>query len=271
MEFSPSIRPPQFCHPLSVSTQVLVDHTPGILTLTLNRPERRNALTLRMLEELCDALKRADHNTRVIILTGAGTDFSSGFDLAEGQDLDTSLRHGELLAMAQLLLAEAQQVTLAVAKGFALAGGGALIAACDYAVATVDARFGYPVLKIGIVPTPGMPFLRHEMKERDFRELVLGGELKDGAWAATAGLVNKAFETVEEANAEAERFARVLLQGSPEAVRTTKKFAHDLIRGELRQELQTALAEYKRVRRGPEAVEGLAAFNEKRQPVWPRR
>src|SRR5690349_19691165 len=120
---------------------LLTDSQPGVITFTLNRPDRRNALTIEMLEAFCEALEKTikDNTTRVIIIRGTGSDFSSGFDLKEGQDLDTSLRHGELLCRAQLLLADAPQVTVAAVGGYALAGGGALIASCDYAICTEDA------------------------------------------------------------------------------------------------------------------------------------
>jgi len=249
---------------LETSTQ------PGIITYTLNRPERRNALTIEMLEAFCEALEKTtkDQTVRVIILRGAGNDFSSGFDLKEGQDLESSLRHGELLCRAQLLLADAPQVTVAAVAGYALAGGGAIIATCDYAICTEDAKFGYPVLKVGIVPTPGMPFLRHELSDRNFRTLVLSGELMDGAWALQAGLVNKTVETIDDAMAEAQRFANTILQSSPAAVLATKRFANHLTREHLHKEMQEALTIYKDIRRGPQAAEGLKAFAEKRSPKW---
>ena len=253
-----------------MSSLVLIDKEPGITTLTLNRPERRNALTIEMLHGLCGALQdaSADPSVRVIILRGAGSDFSSGFDLKEGQDLESSLTHGELLCRAQLLLADARSVTIAAVSGYALAGGGALIASCDYAVCTEDAKFGYPVLKVGIVPTPGMPFLRHELRDRDFRTLVLGGELMDGKWASQAGLVNKVFPTLDEVLGEARRFADSILQSSPVAVSATKRFANSLTRESLHREMEEALTNYKQVRCGKEAAEGLAAFKEKRPPKW---
>jgi methylglutaconyl-CoA hydratase len=223
-----------------------------------------------MLEQLIAALEQAakDTNIRALILKGAAKDFSSGFDLAEGQDLGNSLKHGELLCKAQLLLAEAPQVTIAAVYGYALAGGGALIASCDYAVASEDAKFGYPVLKVGIVPTPGMPFLKHELNERDFRALVLGGELMDGKRAYEVRLVDKVVPTPEDTIAEANRFANIILASSPAAVAATKKFANALTRKSLREEMDDALRIYQEVRRGPEAAEGLKTFAEKRKPNW---
>jgi enoyl-CoA hydratase/carnithine racemase len=253
-----------------MSSLVLVDVEPGIKTFTLNRPDRRNALNLQMLEELCDALESAakDDSLRVLILKGAGTDFSSGFDLTEGQDLDASLRQGDLLCRAQLLLAEAPQVTIAMAAGYALAGGGALIAACDYVICMEDAKFGYPVLKVGIVPTPGMPFLRNELSDRAFRSLVLTGELIDGKQALSLGLVNQTATSVDHAIEEAYRVASLILQSSPAAVAATKRFTNALTRGNLREEMQEALNVYKDIRRGPQAAEGMKALAEKRPPNW---
>lgn len=252
---------------------LLTERDGAILTLTLNRPERKNALTVALLEELCAALEVAarDTSTRALILRGAGNCFSSGFDLAEAQDLNASLRHGELLVRAQLLIAEpAHLATIACVSGFCLAGGGALVAACDYAVASADAQFGYPVLKSGLVPTPGMPFLRHELRERDFRALVLGGELIGGARAAEIGLVNNVVPTADEAFAAAKRFAANVLGASPQAFATTKKFANESVRKDLRQEMSAALEAYRAMRRSPEAAEGLRAFHEKRPPSWVR-
>jgi len=249
---------------------VIIEKNAGVVTLTLNRPERRNALTIEMLHLLCGALQDASNDTsvRVVVLRGAGSDFSSGFDLKEGQELENSLTHGELLCRAQLLLADSHAVTVAAVSGYALAGGGALIASCDYAVCTEDAKFGYPVLKVGIVPTPGMPFLRQELSDRNFRALVLGGELMDGNWALQAGLANKVVATIDDAMAEAQRFSNSILQSSPAAVLATKRFANQLTRDNLHKEMQEALTVYKDIRRGAQAAEGLAAFNEKRSPNW---
>jgi methylglutaconyl-CoA hydratase len=249
---------------------VLIDAQPGITTLTLNRPERRNALTVELLEELCAALDNAgrDASTRVVILRGSASSFSSGFDLAESQDEGASIRQAELLVKVQLLLAESDKICIAVAHGYALAGGGALIAACDFAFAAADAQFGYPVLRVGVVPTPGMPFLRHELNDRDFRALVLGGELWNAERAHAAGLVNSVFETVEEAYAEALRVAALILASSPAATTATKGFANEATRKNLRQELSDALEVFIRTRKGEEAREGLSAFLEKRKPNW---
>ncbi len=160
-----------------MSETLLSSREGAVLHLTLSRPERRNALTIELLESLNHALATADASVRVVTLRGAGTDFSSGFDLAEGADVETSVRHGELLVQAQMRLAEMPAVCVAMVDGFALAGGGALIAACDWVVATEAAKFGYPVLKVGIVPTPGVPFLRRQISDRALRELVFSGDL----------------------------------------------------------------------------------------------
>ncbi|MBS1717387.1 MAG: enoyl-CoA hydratase/isomerase family protein [Armatimonadetes bacterium] len=253
-----------------MSSLILSSREGGVATITLNRPERRNALTAEMLEQLLAALDSAtqDASCRAIILRGAKDDFSTGFDLTEGQDLSFSLKHGELLVKAQLTIAEASQVVIAAVHGYVLAGGGAITASCDFAIAAASAKFGYPVLKVGIVPTPGMPFLRHELKDRDFRALALSGELWDAQRALQAGLVNSVFPTMEEALAEAHRLAGLIVASSPSAVKATKSFAAHLSRGTLREEMAESLRVYQEVRKGPEATEGLKAFAEKRAPNW---
>jgi methylglutaconyl-CoA hydratase len=245
----------------------------GIVTLTFNRAEKKNAFTVAMLEQLCAAIDAAAHqaSARVLILRGAGDAFSTGFDLTEAQELTASLRHAELLVRAQLHLAESPLVCIAAVHGFALAGGGAIVAACDYVVSTEDAKFGYPVLKSGLVPTPGMPFLRHELRDRDLRTLVLGGELIGGKRALEIGLVSRTAKDINGALAEAHRFASLVLAGSPQAVVATKKFANVNQRRDLRAELEDALHAYNAVRRGPESAEGLRAFVEKRKPSWNKR
>lgn len=252
-----------------MSETLLSTREGAVLHLTLNRPERRNALTVELLESLNHALAIMDGSVRVVTLRGAGTDFSSGFDLAEGADVETSVRHGELLVQAQMRLAEMPAVCVAMVDGFALAGGGALIAACDWVVATEAAKFGYPVLKVGIVPTPGVPFLRRQISDRALRELVFSGDLHSGSWAFEAGLVSALAPTQEDAISQRDTFIAKVLAGSPDAVTTSKRFFFETTGRGLAEEMDAALAAYSAVRRGAQSSEGLRAFLEKRPPVWP--
>jgi enoyl-CoA hydratase/carnithine racemase len=253
-----------------MTRQLLIAQNNGVLQVTLNRPERRNALTNVMLGELVNALSSAaaDPAVRVIVLKGADRDFSSGFDLEEGRDLDAARQHAEQLVTVLLALVEAPFVSVAIAQGFTLAGGGAIAAATDFAVAVDGVKFGYPVLKVGVVPTPGVPLLRRQLRDRDLRELVFGGELKGGDWALEKGLVNALCADSASANAAVEKFASAILASSPAAVRATKRFTDRWTRTTLRQELEEALSFFMEVREGPEAQEGLNAFAEKRLPSW---
>lgn len=254
-----------------MSKTLLISRNDAVLHLTLNRPDRRNALTVELLEALNQALSEAteDGSVRIVTLRGSGADFSSGFDLAEGADVEVSVRHGELLVRAQMQLARMTAVCVAMVDGFALAGGGALVAACDWVVATESAKFGYPVLKVGIVPTPGVPFLRRQISDRALRELVFSGELHSGTWAFESGLSSALAATQEDALAQRDAFIAKVLAGSPDAVSTSKRFFFETSGRGLQEEMEAALVAYAQVRRGAQSSEGLRAFLEKRSPVWP--
>lgn len=244
----------------------------GVASVSFNRPEKRNALNNALLAELCAALDRlsSDATLRVILLQGEGTAFCAGLDLNENLDPASSCRGGELLTDALQKLAESRAVTLAVVRGYAVGGGAALMSACDLAYASTEARIGYPVLKQGLTPSPGMVFLRRQMSERAIREWLLTGELVSAQQAHDWQLVNRVLEGGALAD-ECLRLAREISAGGPDAVARTKQLYSELWPGNLRADLQRALDAFKRQRLLPEAEEGLKAFAEKRAPAWASR
>src|SRR3954469_14677698 len=159
---------------------VLVEKRSAHLTVvTLNRPERRNALSLQMLTELISAIKMASDqaNERVLILRGAGVAFCTGLDLKEAADQRKAHATAEMVAKTLITLAETRLVTIAAVHGAAVAGGAGIMSACDFVVAAEKTKIGYPEVRRGLVAGLVMTFLRRQVGERNLRELVLGGEL----------------------------------------------------------------------------------------------
>src|SRR5438309_11269891 len=169
---------------------VLVEkQSPQITVLTLNRPERRNSLTIELLNELIAAIKMASDqpDERVLILRGAGAAFCTGLDLKEAADQTKSQATAEMVAETLITLAETRLVTIAAVHGAAVAGGAGIMSACHFVVAAEKTKIGYPEVRRGLVAGLVMTFLRRQVGERNMRELVLGGELIDAERACAIG------------------------------------------------------------------------------------
>jgi methylglutaconyl-CoA hydratase len=249
---------------------VLVEkQTPHITVLTLNRPERRNSLTIQLLNELIAAIKMAsdEPRERILILRGAGAAFCTGLDLKEAQDQTKAHATAEMVAQALITLAQTRLVTIAAVHGAAVAGGAGLMSACDYVVAADKTKIGYPETRRGLVAGLVMTFLRRQLRERDVRELLLGGDLIDAKRAYEIGLVNRVTPADEVMN-EAQRFAELVLQGAPGAVAHTKRLIEELWSSSVKEDVELALKHHMQARESAEAREGIAAFNEKRLPNW---
>src|SRR2546430_10302390 len=159
---------------------VLVEkQTPQITVVTLNRPERRNSLTIQLLNELISAIKVASDqpDERVLILRGAGAAFCTGLDLKEAADQTKAHATAEMVAKTLVTLAETRLVTIAAVHGAAVAGGAGIMSACDFVVAAERTRIGYPEGRRGLVAGPGMTFLRPPVSGRKKREVLVGSEL----------------------------------------------------------------------------------------------
>lgn len=250
---------------------LLVARDGPVTTLTLNRPEKRNALNVDLLAALAAALDaaQADATQRVLILRGAGTVFCSGLDLAQaGVDPHVAERSADLLEQVLRVLATTRLVTIAAAQGAAVAGGAGLVSACDFAVAVRDTKFGYPEVRRGLVPALIMTFLRRQLPERDARELLLLGKLFDAEQAKAIGLLNRVVPDVTALDLEVRSIVSSLLQGAPEALAETKRLLRELWPAALERDLAHAHAFHLAARHSAEAREGIAAFNEKRPPNW---
>jgi methylglutaconyl-CoA hydratase len=249
---------------------VLVEkESPQISVLTLNRPERRNALTLELLTELCAAIDVASEQPeqRVIILRGAGAAFCTGLDLKEAADQTKAHATAEMVANTLITISQTPLVTIAAVHGAAVAGGAGIMSACDFVVAAEQTKIGYPEVRRGLVAGLVMTFLRRQVGERNMRELLFSGELIDAARARDIGLVNR-IVSQDEVMSEAQKFAASVLQGAPSALAQTKRLVEELWWRSVRGDVDLALKYHMQARESDEAREGIAAFNEKRKPNW---
>jgi methylglutaconyl-CoA hydratase len=205
---------------MSIQLQiVLFAVTEGIARITLNRPEKRNALNDELIAALKDALRLADQDesVRAVILAGAGAHFCSGADLAALQKISSSsvaenLEDARSLKELFSLIRQVRVPVIAAVKGKALAGGCGLATACDIVLAVKSARFGYPEVKLGFIPAMVMAMLRRNVSEkRAFELITLGAEIS-AEEAERIGLVNRVFadETFEaDVDVFGLQFARV--------------------------------------------------------------
>jgi methylglutaconyl-CoA hydratase len=254
----------------STSSLVLIAAAGPVTTLTLNRPEKRNALNIALLESLRAALTaaEADSTQRVLVLGGAGPVFCSGLDLGEANEPDAVARSAGLVSEVLCALATSRLVTIARVHGAAMAGGAGLMSACDFAIATRNTKFGFPEVRRGLVPALIMTLLRRQLQERDARELLLLGESFDAARAQAIGLINRVAADEGALDADVRSIVSSLLQGAPGALAETKRLFRELWPAPLADDLHRANAFHLAARNSAEAQEGIAAFNEKRPPSW---
>lgn len=256
----------------------LYESRPPAVVITINRADKRNALSRGLIAALGDAFQRArdDAAARCVVLTGAGNVFCAGMDLAElAQSLDRSATPAEspvwddALRLAKLydLIYTLSKPTVAAVNGAAVAGGAGLVTVCDLAVTVPDAKFGYPEVRRGLVAAMVMTHLLRHVGERAARYLLLTGELIDGAEACRTGLVNAVVpgpQLLETAHG----WARALAEGGPHAMTRTKellhRFSHQAVSVEEAAKASAA------PRLTEECRQGLGAFFAKQPAPWVR-
>src|SRR5438067_6982433 len=213
---------------------VLLAIADGIARITLNRPEKRNALNDVMIGALKDALRLADRDesVRTVILAGAGADFCSGADLAALQKISDAsvaenLEDARSLMELFTLIRSVRVPVVAAVRGRALAGGCGLATACDLVIAARSARFGYPEVKIGFVPAMVMAILRRNVSEKRAFELITLGEEISADEAERIGLVNHVFAD-EDFEESVERYVAASERVSRTAVVLTKRLLYQM-------------------------------------------
>src|SRR6266849_4396662 len=237
---------------------VLIERqTPKIAIVTLNRPERRNALTIELLNELTAAIKVAsdEPHERVLILRGAGAAYWTGLDLKEAADPRKAQITADLVAKTLITLSQTRLITIAAVHGAAVAGGAGIMSACDFVVAAQRTKIGYPEVRRGLVAGLVMTFLRRQVGERNMRELLLGSELIEVERAKAIGLVNRVVAR-NDLMTEALKFADSVLQGAPSAVAQTKRLIDELWWRSVKDDVDLALKYHMEARESAEAREG---------------
>jgi len=248
----------------------LIDESdPMIAVVTLNRPHKRNALSVELMEQLTHAVHRAaaDRKRRALILRGAGPVFCAGLDLEEASASGSADRSANALAGLYASLCESPLVTIAAAHGGAIGGGVGLLAACDLVVATDDLRIGFPEVHRGLVAALVSCLVRRQLNDRAVRELVLLGRSIDAPYALSLGLVNRVVAASDLNDASLE-LTRQACKGAPAAIARTKRLLNDLSPRPIADDLRRALTYHLESRESAEALEGIAAFRERREPRW---
>ena len=244
-------------------------HGTGIASLLLRRAERRNALCVGLLEQLCAALESlaADPENRVVLLRGEGLVFSAGLDLHEAADEALIERSSAGISRALQLLGDGPLVTIAVVQGGAFAGGAGVMAACDIVIAADDVRIGFPEARRGLLPALIGDVLRTRVREGDLRDLLLTGTSIDAQRARQVGLVQHIVPPAKLLD-EALCIAHEVLAGGPETIRATKQLLSALY-GRATEQTDRSMEDWHlEARRSEEARAGLQAFLEKREPPW---
>ncbi|MEX0600512.1 MAG: enoyl-CoA hydratase-related protein [Rhodothermales bacterium] len=246
-----------------------------VARITLNRPEKRNALSGEVVDALGRAMEAAgaDDAVRCIVLTGAGSAFSSGADLAELGALQDATRE-ENEADSQRLADLFRSIyvhpkpVIARVNGHAIAGGCGLAAVCDIAVAVEDAKCGFTEVRIGFVPAIVGIFVRRKVGEAAARDLLLRGHVIQAEEAARLGLITKAVSRVD-LDAEVDGLVRDLtVESSSSAVRMTKRMLGDTVDMDMDEALRYAVELNARARSTDDCRAGIEAFLKKVDPPW---
>lgn len=245
----------------------------GVATITLNRPDKRNAISYELIGDLLRALKEVKNSSvRVLILTGAGKAFCSGMDLDDlksliGRTPEQSLEDSRTMVSLFRSLYEFPKPTIAAVNGAAIAGGTGLALLCDFTLAVPEAKFGYTEVRIGFVPAIVSTFLLRQVGEKIARDLLLTGRIFDAQEAMRIGLLSEIVPP-ERLMTRARELAAQLMENSPVSLAYTKRLLTDHARAELDSQIEAAIQENAAIRATDDFREGVTSFLEKRKPKW---
>jgi methylglutaconyl-CoA hydratase len=248
----------------------------GIALLTLNRPDKRNAISYELIAELLQALESLRNSeSQILIVTGAGKAFCSGMDLENlksliGRTEEQNLEDSRTMARLFRSIYDFPKPTIAAVNGPAIAGGTGIATICDFTLATPEATFGYTEVRIGFVPAIVSTFLLRQVGEKQARDLLLTGRIFSAEEALRLGLVNEIVEP-ERLLPRAHELAGKLIENSPSSLRATKELLAQSINEELDRRLEASIEENARIRQTHDFREGISSFLEKRKPRWTGR
>lgn len=254
-------------------TTIAVADRGSIRTITLHRPERRNAMTPEMQMELIAVLEEtAASATRVLVLCGANDAFCSGLDIEVLREMAnrTALEYradAERIARLFLALYELPIPTIAAVHGPAIAGGAGLAIICDFTLATREARFGFTEVRIGFIPALVSVFLTLQIGGKHRRDLLLTGRIINAEEAHRIGLVNEVV-THEQLGLAVQLLADSLLANSPQSLAATKRLIAQQNKPWLDAAIAAALEANAQSRETADFREGVRAFLDKRKAVW---
>lgn len=250
-----------------------VHESDGIALLTLNRPDKRNAISYELIAEMQQALDLI-RNSRslVLILTGQGKAFCSGMDLENlksliGRTDEQNLEDSRTMAKLFRSIHDFPKPTIAAVNGAAIAGGTGLATICDFTLATPESKFGYTEVRIGFVPAIVSTFLVRQVGEKHARDLLLTGRIFSAEEGLRLGLVNEIVGP-ERLLMRAYELARKLIENSPASLRATKELLAQSVNAELDRDLEQCIEQNARVRQTHDFREGITSFLEKRKPRW---
>jgi len=255
----------------TATSDLLIEKRGGIVHLTLNRPEKRNALSLKLLEELDTAINQiaVDREARVVVIAGAGRVFCAGHDLAEMTGR-TKADYRELFSACSVVMQgfrNLPQPVIARVQGMATAAGCQLVASCDLVVAAAEAQFAAPGVKIGLFCTTPMVPLVRAVPPKLALEMLFTGAPISAERALAAGLVNRVVHA-DELDAAVQEFCDAILATSPLVIGMGKKAFYDQLSVNEATAYERAVEIITENATFADAQEGIHAFLEKRPPVW---
>jgi methylglutaconyl-CoA hydratase len=248
----------------------------ALATITLNRPDKRNAISYDLIDDLIRALDEVKNSSaQILILTGAGKAFCSGLDLDNlksliGRTPAQNVEDSRTMVGLFRSLYEFPKPTIAAVNGAAIAGGTGLALLCDFTLAVPESKFGYTEVRIGFVPAIVSTFLLRQVGEKIARDLLLTGRIFDAAEALKMGLI-KEIVPPEQLLDRARELAAQLAENSPLSLFYTKRLLTDQGRLELDAQIEAAIRENAGIRESADFREGITSFLEKRKPKWTGR
>ncbi len=245
----------------------------NVALITFNRPEKRNAISYELIDDLTRALDEVEHSSaQVLILTGAGKAFCSGMDLENlksliGRTPEQNRADSETMGRLFRSIYEFPKPTIAAVNGAAVAGGTGIATLCDFTLASHEAKFGYTEVRIGFVPAIVSWFLLRQVGEKQARDLLLTGRIIDAEEAYRIGIVTE-IVAPDYLMQRARAIAAQLMENSPMSLAATKQLLNSYVREELDSQIEAAVDSNSRIRQTEDFREGITAFLEKRKPKW---
>jgi len=252
---------------------ITLSYEDRVALLTLNRPDKRNAISFELVDEVLHALDEVEKSSAlVLVITGAGKAFSGGLDLENlkaliGRSPEQNVKDTRTMAKLFRAIYDFPKPTIAAVNGAAIAGGTGMATLCDITVASTEAKFGYTEVRIGFIPAIVSSFLVRQVGEKQARDLLLTGRIFDAAEAYRIGLINEVVEP-ERLMPRVKEVVALLLENSPMSVIATKRLINSFESKELDEQIEAGVVANAQSRTTKDFHEGVTSFLEKRKPAW---